>query len=266
MFLGLGGQLEVHGHLAGLTARLDERGKAGVLGVLSLPAGVLLGLSLSLGLGLLLVPLGLDDLVEPCLATMADDGVLEVADEGDGLGVVLHVAVGALESLLAVLEELRDGVGVTADDLAGRARGSALEVDAVRPHLPVSPRRKPGGTLGNHLRDLPVGDWHLNESAILGLFLPDRLIAPRRILHAPGAVREHAVNCALLDQSFVLLSGHMGKHSDDQIHLRVLVVRIQKVQCFCDPVQVGSHDDVRKGGGWDKRCVCSYDVRTLSGS
>ena len=254
-----------HHHPARLAAGLDEGGQPGELGVLSLPTGELLRRN-HLLLGHLsrrhrLVPLGVDHLVEPGLATVPDDGVLELADECDHLLLVLHEALGALEGVLAVLEELRDRVGLTADDLTGRAGGAALHVDAVSPVLPVSPRREPGGTLGNHLRVLPLVAGHLHESAILGLSLADRLIAPRHILHAPGAVREHAVNCAALDQSFVLLSGHKGKHADDQIHLRVLVVSIQGIQCFRDPVQVGSHD-VRKGG--DKSCVCSYDVRTLS--
>ena len=235
-----------HHHPARLAAGLDEGGQPGVLGVFGLPAGVLLGLGRSLGLSLLLVPLGLDHLVEACLAAQANDGVLEFADEGDGLGLVLHEAMGALEGLLTVLEKLRDWVGLTADDLTGRAGGAALHVDAVSPVLPLSPRRKPGGTLGNHLRRLPLGKGHFHESAIFSLSLADRLIAPRHILHAPGAVGEQAVNCAALHQSFVLLSGHMGQHSDDQIRLQLHIGSIQGIQCVGDPVRVGSHDDVRR--------------------
>ena len=149
--------------------------------------------------------------------------------------------MGALEGLITVLEKLCYRVGLTADDLTSRAVGAALPVNTVGPHLPLSPRRKPGGTLGNHLRRLPLSKGHFHESAIFSLSLADRLIAPRHILHAPGAVGEQAVSSAALHQSFVLLSGHVGQHPDDQIRLQLHIGSIQGIQCVGDPVQVGSH-------------------------
>ena len=225
----------LHGHLARLAAELDEGSEPGVLGVLGFPAGVLLGLSRRL----LLVPLGLDDGVEPCLAAPANDGVLGLTDECDRLGLARHVALRVAEHVLTVLEQLLDTVGLTLDDQPRRrVHRTALAVNAICPILPLGPRRKPRAVpavaLGQHLDVLPLAGRHRHKAVRLRLIGANRNISPTHILHVVGRVRQHTEDCALLHDCLVLLSGHVGEHLDDKVRLRLHVLRPKGLQCVHD--------------------------------
>ena len=233
----------LHHHPARLAAGLDEGGQPGELGVLGLAASELLGRD-HLLLGHLpgrdrVIPLGVDDLVEPRLATPADDRVLGLADECDQLGLRLDVPLGVAEHVLAVLEQLLDAVGLALDHQARRrVLRTALAVNAICPLLPLSPRREPRAipavALGHHLHTLPLGDGHANKAVGLRLIGANRNISPTHILHVVGRVRQDTEDCTLLHHRLVLLSGHVGEHLDDKVRLRLHILWPKGLQCVHD--------------------------------
>ena len=76
---------------------------------------------------LLLCLLGSDHLVELCLAALANDGVLEFADDCDCLGIVRRVPLGEAEPVVAFIEQPLDSVGLFRRTIAAEPghRGAA---------------------------------------------------------------------------------------------------------------------------------------------